>query len=252
MNFEYKISEVLRAFEGSLKPGVLKRKAFGRYSDALVYFKCGSVKYIFDEYSFAAKAGNVIFLPKESFYEMHIDEYAEYICIDFEFISTSTARHAVIYRSIPNSIKNDFEKYLYNQYRNEPWYIADNFSYIYRIYSVLLKAKHKTYSESGTKSSNVVKYILEHYTEPTLSIMDIAEKTGVSEPQLRRLLKNKTSMSPVKYISYLRIEKAKSLLKNTNYTIMEISLLCGYTDQYYFSRAFKSHVGIPPSEYKDL
>lgn len=252
MNCKYKINRIYKAFEGALKIGVLKRKPHGRYSDAFVYFISGSVKYIFDSISFTANAGNVIFLPKNSFYEMQIIENAEYICIDFDFEDTKSIKNGEVYQGFPSSIRNDFEKFIYNWYRREPWCITEAFSAIYRIYSSILRAQYKNYNKSGKKTADAMKYILEHYTEPDLTINEVASEIGVSETHLRRLIKNKTSMSPIKYISYLRIEKAKNMLRDTNCTVTEISSMCGFNDQYYFSREFKSNVGVAPSEYKKI
>ena len=48
-----------------------------------------------------------------------------------------------------------------------------------------------------------------------------------------------------------RIDKAKNLLENSNLSIKEICVSCGYTDPNYFSRSFKKNVGVTPTEYKE-
>ena len=57
-----------------------------------------------------------------------------------------------------------------------------------------------------------------------------------------------TSIS--KYITFLRINKAKELLSFTSIPIMEISEKVGYSNQYYFSASFKKVNGLTPTEYR--
>ena len=58
-------------------------------------------------------------------------------------------------------------------------------------------------------------------------------------------------MTPLEYLTQIRIEQAKSYLINSNiYSISEIADMCGFSDQYYFSRVFKKTVGVSPRDYK--
>jgi YesN/AraC family two-component response regulator len=57
-------------------------------------------------------------------------------------------------------------------------------------------------------------------------------------------------ISPVKYINSLRIEKAKAMLKNSNFSVEEIAYCVGINDRFYFSRIFKKELGISPTEYR--
>ncbi|GHU64644.1 hypothetical protein AGMMS49983_10800 [Clostridia bacterium] len=54
----------------------------------------------------------------------------------------------------------------------------------------------------------------------------------------------------IDYITRLRINRAKELLKTTNKSIMEISVEIGYNSQTYFCKVFKESVGVPASAYK--
>lgn len=83
-----------------------------------------------------------------------------------------------------------------------------------------------------------------------ISISDLAQIAGYSERQFNRLFKSAYSTTPNLYINTLRIQKAQQLLKNSNLSMGEISWNCGYSDQNYFSRIFKRHVGLTPTEYR--
>jgi len=76
--------------------------------------------------------------------------------------------------------------------------------------------------------------------------------TNMSEVHFRRLFKNTYRILPVKYLNILRTGRAKDLLKQSIYSITDIAEMTGYSDVYYFSKAFKKMTGTSPSEYNTL
>ena len=59
-----------------------------------------------------------------------------------------------------------------------------------------------------------------------------------------------TKLTPMQYIVSLRITSAKNLIDNTDYNITQISETVGYDNSMYFSRIFKKHTGMSPTEYR--
>lgn len=93
-------------------------------------------------------------------------------------------------------------------------------------------------------------YLLNNYSSIT-SINDIADKFGFTNEYLSKILKKYTGETPLKYLTKIRINKAKQLLVNKpELEIKKIAELVGYKDAFYFSRLFKSNVGIYPSDYR--
>ena len=58
-------------------------------------------------------------------------------------------------------------------------------------------------------------------------------------------------MPPMQYVNSYRIEKAQTLLKNTDRSITDIALAVGFDDASYFARIFKKQTGMTPREYKN-
>jgi len=56
-------------------------------------------------------------------------------------------------------------------------------------------------------------------------------------------------MTPRQFIIEIRINKAKQLLTDGTLKISAVAEKCGFTNQYHFTRVFKSRVGLTPSEY---
>ena len=102
----------------------------------------------------------------------------------------------------------------------------------------------------GNKYVDMAKrYIDRNYASP-IKVEDIAEEIGVDRKYLRNLFFKYLGVSTKDYLTALRIEKAKSLLDESLLSINEVSSAVGYTDALGFSKIFKKHVGVSPSEYR--
>ena len=84
-----------------------------------------------------------------------------------------------------------------------------------------------------------------------LSVENMAKTLYLNPIYFSRIFKEKTGMSPKRYILKKRIERAKYLLENTDFAIGEISNSVGYEDALYFSRIFKKAEGCSPKEYRE-
>lgn len=85
-----------------------------------------------------------------------------------------------------------------------------------------------------------------------LNLPEIARRTGLSYVQFLRRFKEYTGMTPTDYLYGLRIQKAKSLLADTELLIKEVSDACGFDNEYYFSNFFKKHVKVSPSSFRKV
>lgn len=84
-----------------------------------------------------------------------------------------------------------------------------------------------------------------------LSAGTLAKECGLSTSRFIHLFKEKTGYSLTNYIVKMRLEKAKTILSAGNLKISEIALECGYSNQNYFSLAFKKYTGMSPTKYKE-
>ena len=91
-------------------------------------------------------------------------------------------------------------------------------------------------------------YIKSHIDQK-LTLDQIAAEVGLSKYYFVREFKNITSMTPVAYINAARCENAVKLLLKRKYNVHEIAQKCGFTNDSYFSKVFREHTGLLPSEY---
>ncbi len=93
-------------------------------------------------------------------------------------------------------------------------------------------------------------YIRSNYSSIT-SLNKISDKFGFTNEYLSKIFKKHIGETPIKYITKIRINEAKLLLINqSDLEIQKVGELVGYKDAFYFSRVFKSNVGIYPSDYR--
>ena len=97
----------------------------------------------------------------------------------------------------------------------------------------------------------VLSYIRENFEDNTLCLNDIAGHAGVSPAYLSALFKKVYGQSISDTIAAQRTEAACQYLKSSNMSLKEISIRCGYANQYYFSNSFKKKIGMSPSAYRE-
>ncbi len=96
----------------------------------------------------------------------------------------------------------------------------------------------------------LAEYLKSHYTREIL-ISDLAGTFNLNPTYMSRIFKQQTGRTPTRYLTELRINKAKKILsENPELEIKEISSRIGFQDQGYFSRLFKKETGISPIDYK--
>lgn len=95
-----------------------------------------------------------------------------------------------------------------------------------------------------------VNYINEHFAD-NIDISELAQKLNCSEGHLYRLFKKRIGMTPVSFISKVRIQNAIQWLIRSDLKVSQISSLVGFHDQFYFSRVFKNTLGLSPKAYRD-
>ncbi|WP_313134672.1 helix-turn-helix transcriptional regulator [Anaerocolumna sp.] len=96
---------------------------------------------------------------------------------------------------------------------------------------------------------NIIEYINENYNKD-ISLKTIASYSHLNPGYISQLFKKESGINFNKYLTDLRINKAKELLQERNLTIEEIATKIGYHDYFYFLKIFKKNVNKTPSEYR--
>ncbi len=98
--------------------------------------------------------------------------------------------------------------------------------------------------------AGVMDYVRSHLDEP-LRLGDLANATGLSTYQINQRMEGLLGLSPKQYISRCRIDAACHLLENTEESLVEIAIACGFSDQSSFTRQFGRIVGMTPKVFRE-
>jgi AraC-like DNA-binding protein/ligand-binding sensor protein len=93
------------------------------------------------------------------------------------------------------------------------------------------------------------RYIWENYTRK-ISLQEIADASGLSAPYFSTIFKEEMGENLSSYLNRLRVEKAGHMLLETDLSLGEIAGSCGFEDQSWFSKIFKSFTGTSPGKYR--
>ncbi|SFM05658.1 AraC-type DNA-binding protein [Paenibacillus sp. 1_12] len=124
-------------------------------------------------------------------------------------------------------------------------------SHLYAIAACYLESVQKpkeTHTDLIIFVEQARQLMLDQYNHP-LDIEELAKSSGSSPSRFYMAFKEQTGLSPHKYMTKIRMDASLHLLAGGTSSIVEAAHAVGYLDEYYFSRLFKKHMGMTPTEY---
>lgn len=120
--------------------------------------------------------------------------------------------------------------------------------------NICTRIKGQVYKDRQDTCKLIVKkaeeYIEEFYNDGELTIDKICKHLHISPTYFSTIFKRETKFTFINYLTHIRMEAAKELLRTTNYKSFEIAKKVGYSEPNYFSYCFKKNFNISPSEYR--
>nr|AGS52789.1 helix-turn-helix, AraC type [uncultured bacterium contig00142] len=153
----------------------------------------------------------------------------------------------------PNDIKNDTVLETTSRYLNKIE-ASSSFQEITEIlFTITEKMSGKIFSFHGVQHfaalGKAERFIWNNYTKK-ISLKEIAEASGLSAPYFSTIFKDEMGENLSTYLNRLRVEKSAAMLVTTTMPISEIASACGFEDQSWFSKIFKSYTGFTPGKYR--
>ncbi|RKS17541.1 AraC family transcriptional regulator with amidase-like domain [Pseudomonas sp. WPR_5_2] len=90
--------------------------------------------------------------------------------------------------------------------------------------------------------------LMEANLEETIDLDNLAEYVDLSRRQLERLFQKYLNCTPSRYYLRLRLIRARQLLKQTSMSLIELATVCGFVSTPHFSKCYREHFGVPPSD----
>ncbi|MNI65101.1 Melibiose operon regulatory protein [compost metagenome] len=120
------------------------------------------------------------------------------------------------------------------------------FKHLDQIPAVVQERKELQYQ---VRLQQMLLFIEQNYMNP-VTLQDISNSANISKSEASRCFHAYLKCSPVDYLLQYRIEVSQRLLFDTNRSIQEISLECGFNSSSYFIKTFRKKAGISPGEYR--
>lgn len=239
-------------YSGYAKP--LSTKEYGTFFKTyeIVFYLSGENTTIVDGVEIHDCAGSIRYMPKGQsrgrYTVQHLSEYAS--CIDVYFDTDSPMPEQAIGLFNNDNLKDKFIKLWDTWQKKGIGYYASSMMIFYDIISSF--QKHQHFYLSGTQKEHMQRaheYIMENYKNPDFSYKELCHAAGLKYAYFSELFKKTFKMSPMRFVTKLRIDYAKELLVTNRRSVSEIAEMCGFSNTYYFSIVFKKQTGFSPSQY---
>ncbi len=227
----------------------------------MLYFLSGECNVINGNEELFVKTGEMVVFNSEAVHYVKAQNNpCEYIIVQLDTTYFEAMGFNITDLNIKKIIKDDeigeiFKKALFEQENKLPYYHESVKAMMQQVLVIIFRKYLVEDSRNGELSNKlklikkVVKYIKRHYDEE-LTVEKISDYCGYSRFYVSKTFKEITGYTVIWYINAARIEKAKSLLRNGNFSMSEIASQCGFVNQSYFGKVFKRLENISPHEYK--
>lgn len=234
----------------------------GRKDYQLIYVSDGKVRFNFDgQKKIIAKGNIILFRPNvPQIYELCIDDMPGTYWIHF---TGRDVERIIDCCGIPKDEKVFFTGGFYEyellfqrilqelQLRNINYneLINTDLKRIFLLIGRQSKENNIIGHEMLAQIEQAILYFQKNYNKEII-IENYVKDLGVSANWFTQKFKETVKAAPLQYIMSLRITNAMFLIDNSDYNMSQIARAIGYENSMYFSRVFKKHTGMTPTEYK--
>ncbi len=216
----------------------------------LAYHLLGENVHTINDKETPINTDTLLFLSKNDSYGFNCTTPTESISI--EFIADTDMESFTLDCSDSPKIKTLFKTLASLKNLDDKNNMFLSISVLYEVFNEIDKLQQKKYKSSAEKSKlhPAVTYIQEHFTDKIITNEALAKMCNLSERRFITLFNDVYGLTPNQFVIRKKLSLAETLLTSKLYSIGHISEMCGFSDIYYFSKAFKKYMNVTPSEYK--
>lgn len=226
----------------------------------LFYLIDGEIVIETEKEKVVAESGDMVLIPAGTKHDFHLSKknYAKKYWIHADI--TVNGNNLFDYFILPYKIhvgKNDFVEGLFQSVLKfaEGNSLSDKLNCSANLCSIIaFYADHCNYTDSRVREDEIdraIKFIKSRYSEK-ITLEDLCATANLSKGYFLRKFKERTGLSPMHYLNILKMDKAKTLLEQSDKPINEIMEQLGYFDSAHFSKLFKSYCGYSPKQFRAL
>lgn len=228
------------------RPNIKRWLAHDRKEHIIGIQLSGSALHKFDNKHFIISENCIFFLNQKENYKVEVFEKTDAISVHFTTYEDIDIESFSLQINNTVNIVQMLEKIAVSKRKSE---ILLVYSLLYELINEFQIVVNKFYSPRDNRIVDAKNYIDTHFTDPDCLCRAIS-RTNLSNRRFNELFKNNYDTTPNKYIILKKNEFAKELLLEKGLTVSEISIICGFSDVYYFSKVFKQYNGISPGKFK--
>lgn len=110
--------------------------------------------------------------------------------------------------------------------------------------------QHCLVEKEDDKFTRMLNYVNNNYQNFSLSVDEVAEVGGITKNYVSKIFRSNLNMSYIEYVTMVRMDKARTLLRTTNLKISDIAEQVGYINVESFRRVFREKYGENASQYR--
>lgn len=232
----------------------------GRNIDGLVYCISGTATYDFGNTVVSLHPGQSIFLPRHAAYVVRCAGQEDFVHITVNFslspndrslfqqIDFSTNAAEMVADGIADTAGLLLLMLQCWEEKRQGYMLRVKALLYDFLYAYFIRLNNQSRNSDYYKIQPAKAYLDAHYTEE-VSIGTLSALCGFSETHFRRLFHSVFHCSPSDYRLEKRLQRAKDLLLTEEFSVTEIAHAVGFDDANYFSRLFRSRLGISPTAY---
>lgn len=230
----------------------------GRLDYYLMYIVAGELELEMPKSTVTLTSGNFVFFPPKFRYRYahKASSEIEYMWLHFtgsDVVPIITKYGLKLYPDI-NKIENDDDiiarfKNIFSAFVKHDEFKEDELSILLDRLLITLARRVAGSNVRDLMLKRSIMFINQNYNN-NISIPELAKIENLSVSRYNTLFNKVTGVSPVQYITNMRLTSACDLLVNTDLPIKQIALMVGYTDAHFFSRIFRSKIGTSPAAYR--
>ncbi len=249
-------------YQKLMTKNLTRRRSKGRLDFQLIYIASGNGRFHINNKTQHVSNGQiVIYTPNEpQHYQYDASKFTEVYWIHFtgyeahdylkEFGLLNHSIHTV---GVQSELISVFERIIHELNIKKPLREHLTTAKLVELLALFGRAiqSNKDFKKFDYEDINkTIQLMHKKYSHP-IRVQELADVSNLSVYRFIHKFKAATGVTPMKYITDIRINEAKKLLSETSFNVSEVSSIVGYDNPLYFSRVFRKIVGMPPSHYRE-
>jgi len=228
----------------------------------ILYITQGQGTIRINEDTFSVQQGDIAVINSNQLHDIYSKESMRYTCliIDRSYFlqnyldSNKILFHPIVQDGDLSRLLEEFDQ-LYFSEEEAPYRVLTLRSLALQIMLRLCQSysNPRTVEKSEKKIQTTIKKVIGQIraeSNTDISLETIAKEEGWNKCYLAREFHRYTGQSMIAFLNTVRCEQAKKLLRESEFSVGEVGRRCGFNDQTYFTRTFRSHIGKTPGEYR--